>query len=270
MCQVLEVKPSGYYSWKRRGKSARERENERLLREIRIIYKKRCGIYGSPRITDELRDNGHQCGENRIARLMKENQIAAKTMRRFKRTTKSDHKHPVAENLVERKFSSDGPNRLWTSDITYVWTKEGWLYLAAIMDVYSRQIVGWNMSKRLTQDLVIKALKQAIWRRQVSDGLIFHSDRGSQYAAHEFRKLLKKNGIIQSMSGGGNCYDNAIMESFFHTLKIEHVYFERYETRQEAIRSIFEYIEIFYNRVRKHSAINYKSPAEYEELREVA
>ena len=270
MCQALKVKSSGYYSWKRRGKSRRDKDNDRLLSEIRIIFMKYRRLYGSPRITDELRDNGHTCGENRVARLMKENGIAAKTKRRFKVTTKSRHNYPIADNLVNRKFSSDSPNRVWASDITYVWTKEGWLYLAAIMDVYSRQIVGWSMGKRLTQDLVIKALKQAIWRRNPSDGLIFHSDRGSQYAANEFRSLLKKHKMIQSMSGSGNCYDNAIMESFFHTLKVEHVYFERYEARQEAISSIFEYVEIFYNRVRKHSALNYKSPADYETLPKAA
>jgi len=266
MCQVLKVKPSGYYAWRKRGKSRRALENERLLSEIRIIFMRYRRLYGSPRITDELRDNGCHCGENRVARLMKENGIVAKTKRRFKITTKSKHNYPLADNLVNRKFFSNRPNRLWVSDITYIWTREGWLYLAAVMDVYSRQIIGWHMSKRLTRELVIQALKQAIWRRDKVEGLIFHSDQGRQYASYAFGKILKNHKIIQSMSSTGNCYDNAIMETFFHTLKVEHVYFEKYETREEARKSIFEYIEIFYNRVRKHSALNYKSPADFEEL----
>jgi transposase InsO family protein len=266
MCRALKVSLSGYYSFKQRDKSDRQLADDKLLSEIRMIYNKRRGIYGSPRITDELRDNGHRCGKNRVARLMKKNQIIAKTKRRFKITTQSKHTHPIAQNLVNRKFSSDRPNRLWVSDITYLWTKEGWSYLAAVMDVYSRQIVGWDMSNRLTQDLVINALQRAVGRRRFTDGLVFHSDRGSQYAGMSFRHLLSKHKMIQSMSGSGNCYDNAIMESFFHTLKVEHVYFERYETRDEARKSIFEYIEIFYNRVRKHSALNYKAPVAFEEL----
>jgi transposase InsO family protein len=266
MCQALKVSVSGYYAYTRRSKSNRQIANDKLLSEIRVVYKQRRGIYGSPRITDDLRDNGHRCGKNRVARLMKENKIVAKTKRRFKVTTQSKHTHPIAPNLVNMDFSSDGPNQLWVSDITYLWTREGWSYLATVMDVYSRQIVGWDIGKRLTQDLVINALQRAVWRRRNTDGLIFHSDRGSQYASKSFRKMLNKHKMIQSMSGSGNCYDNAIMESFFHTLKTEHVYFEKYETRDEAKKSIFEYIEIFYNRVRKHSALNYKSPATYEEL----
>lgn len=266
MCHALKVSVSGYYTYAQRSKSNRQIANEKLLSKIRVIYKKRRGTYGSPRITDELRDNGHGCGKNRVARLMKENRIVAKTKRRFKVTTQSKHTHPIAENLVNRDFSSDKPNRLWVSDITYLWTREGWSYLAAVMDVYSRQIVGWDIGKRLTQDLVINALQRAVWRRKITDGLIFHSDRGSQYAGKTFRDMLSKYRMIQSMSGSGNCYDNAIMESFFHTLKTEHIYFERYDTRDDAKKSIFEYIEMFYNRVRKHSALNYKSPAAFEEL----
>lgn len=266
MCHWLNVSLSGYYVFTQQGKSHRQIANDKLLSQIREIYKKHRGIYGSPRITDELRDCGHRCSKNRVARLMKENQIIAKTKRRFKVTTQSKHTHPIAPNLVNRNFSSEKPNRLWVSDITYLWTQEGWSYLAAVMDVYSRQIVGWDMSNRLTQDLVISALQRAVGRRRLTDGLIFHSDRGSQYAGMSFRHLLRKHHMIQSMSGSGNCYDNAIMESFFHTLKVEHVYFEKYETRDEARKSIFEYIEIFYNRVRKHSALNYKSPAAFEEL----
>jgi len=266
MCQVLEVKPSGYYSWKKRGKSKRYLENINLLKEIRKIEIDFKNIYGSPRITDELNDRGFDCGENRVARIMKENGIAAKTKKKFKVTTQSKHDHSVAENLLKQDFSATCTDSIWISDITYIWTKEGWLYLAAIMDLYSRQIIGWSMDKRLNQDLVINALNQAVGKRNPGTGVIFHSDRGVQYAGNDFCSLLNSHGFIQSMSGKGNCYDNAVMESFFHTLKVEHIYFERYKTRDEARESIFEYIEIFYNRVRKHSALEYKSPAEYEEL----
>jgi len=270
MCRALKVSESGYYRWCGKGQSKRARENEQLILKIRQIHRKSKQRYGSPRIAQELNDSGYHYNEKRIARLMRLGKIAAKTKRRFKVTTKSKHSLPVAENLVKRKFRASGPNRLWASDITYIWTGEGWLYLLAIMDVYSRQIVGWSMSNRLTQELAIQALQQAIWRRKPLPGCIFHSDRGSQYAGLEFCKLLKQYGFIQSMSGSGNCYDNAIMETFFHTLKTELVYFERYETRNEARRSIFEYIEVFYNRERRHSALNYKSPIDFERLAEVA
>jgi len=260
MCQALKVSLSGYYAWRKRDKSSRETANEQLLTEIENIYNKFDGRYGSPRITDELHDRGYSCGKNRVADLMKKNGIAAKTKRKFKVTTQSKHKHPVAPNLLEGDFTADIPNEIWVTDITYIWTKEGWLYLAAVLDLYSRQIVGWSMDSRINQELVINALQQAIWRRHPDYGLIIHSDRGVQYASHAYRKLLKDHKFIQSMSGKGNCYDNAVMESFFHTLKVEHVYFESYQTRAEARESIFEYIEIFYNRVRKHSSIGYMSP----------
>lgn len=270
MCRAMHVSASGYYGWKRRGISKREQENQRLLWQIRLIHKKHKQRYGSPRITEELRENGYGCSENRVARLMRKNGIAAKTKRRFKVTTKSKHSLPVAENLVKGNFTAAEPNRLWASDITYVWTAEGWLYLLAILEVYSRQIVGWSMSTRLTQDLAIKALQRALWRRNPGGGCIFHSDRGSQYAGHDFRRLLNKHGFIQSMSSKGNCYDNAIMETFFHTLKTELVYFESYQKRDEARRSIFEYIEMYYNRIRRHSALQYKSPMDFEHWTKVA
>jgi len=270
MCQVLEVSQSGYYRWCKRAHSRRVQENEQLSLKIRQLHRDSRELYGSPRITQELRAQGCHYNEKRVARLMRLGNRAGKTKRRFKVTTKSQHSLPVAENLVKRNFRATGPNRLWASDITYIWTGEGWLYLLAIMDVYSRQIVGWAMGNRLTQDLAIQALQQAIWRRKPLPGCIFHSDRGSQYAGHEFRTLLKQYGFIQSMSGSGNCYDNAIMETFFHTLKTELVYFERYATRSEAQGSIFEYIEVFYNRERRHSALNYKSPIDFERLGEVA
>tara|TARA_B100001964_G_scaffold234571_1_gene293399 strand:- start:1171 stop:2034 length:864 start_codon:yes stop_codon:yes gene_type:complete len=270
MCRVLGVSKSGYYSYDKRYKSNREQENELLLEQIRRIHKKSRQTYGSPRITDELYDNNIRCSKNRVARLMRENGIMAKMKRKFKVTTHSRHTHPVADNLLQQKFTTGGVNKVWVSDITYIWTSEGWLYLSAILDLFSRRIIGWGVSKRLTSNLVTNALRQAIWQRKAEKGLVFHSDRGSQYASSACRDTLKKHGMLQSMSGKGNCYDNAVIESFFHTLKTEMVYFERFRSRSEAKQSIFEYIEVFYNRQRKHSAINYKSPAEFENMAIVA
>jgi len=270
MCRALQVSSSGYYRWRKGDESSRGKENEALLWQIRLIHTRHRQRYGSPRITEELREQGHRCSENRVARLMRKNGIAAKTKRKFKITTQSKHSLPVAENLVKGAFTASAPNRLWVSDITYVWTAEGWLYLLAILDVFNRQVVGWSMSNRLTQELVLNALKQAVWRRKLTSGCIFHSDRGSQYAGYAFRTLLQNHGFLQSMSGKGNCYDNAIMETFFHTLKIELVYFESYLTRNEAKISIFKYIEMYYNRIRRHSALNYKSPVDFERLAGVA
>ena len=203
----------------------------------------------------------------RIARLMRINGIAAKTRRRFKATTNSRHCLPVSPNLLNRHFTADGPNKVWTSDITYVWTEEGWLYLAVVLDVFSRQIVGWSMGERIDTALVLRAFNQAVMRRRPTPGLIFHSDRGSQYASADFRKALKLCGAVQSMSNKGDCYDNSITETFFHTLKTELVYFERYKTRAEAKRGIFEYIEAFYNRLRRHSALGYRSPFAFEQAK---
>jgi putative transposase len=270
MCRALQVSESGYYRWCGTGKSRRARENEQLLLKIEQIHRRSKQRYGSPRITEELRAAGYPYNKKRIERLMRLGNIAGKTKRRFKVTTKSKHSLPVAENLVKRNFTAAGPNQLWASDITYIWTGEGWLYLVAILDVYSRQIVGWSMSNRLTQNVAIQALRQALWWRKPLPGCIFHSDRGSQYAGEAFRTMLRRYGFRQSMSSSGNCYDNAIMETFFHTLKTELVYFERYETRSEAQTSIFEYIEVFYNRQRRHSSLNYKSPVDFERLAEVA
>jgi len=264
MCQVLEVSRSAYYAYRRRPKSLRERNNERLVEKITEIYHRSRRSYGSPRITAELHDQGICCGHNRVARLMRQNDIVAKRKRRFKVTTHSRHKLPVAPNLVDKQFSADAPDQLWVSDITYIRTLQGWLYLAAILDVYSRQIVGWSMDAFLGQELVLKALRQALGRRQPAQGLIFHSDRGSQYASQSVRRLLSKRSFRQSMSGKGNCYDNAIMESFFATLKTELIYEQTYRSRAEARQSVFEYIEMFYNRFRKHSALGYLSPAEFQ------
>jgi len=267
MCQVFKVSRSGFYAWLRRGKSKRRKENENLLKKIQKIYIKNKRVYGSPRMTDALRKQGIKCGKNRVARLMRENGIASKTHRRFKVTTNSDHKRPVAPNLLKRNFTASAPNKVWTSDITYIWTDEGWLYLAVVLDLYSRKIVGWSMSERMKDQLVIDAFVHAWWRRKPSKGLIFHSDRGSQYCSNKFINHLKSKGIEQSMSSTGCCYDNAVTESFFHTLKVEEVYHERYRTRHQARSAIFEYIEGFYNRVRTHSTLGYKTPEDFERLK---
>jgi len=264
MCQALRVSRSGYYDWQNRGQSQRDLSNEVLLEQIEKTYRESRGTYGSPRITAELRANGDSCGNKRVARLMRINGIAAKTKRRFKVTTDSGHNQPVAANLVNRKFEAEKANRLWSSDITYIPTNEGWLYLSVVLDVYSRRIVGWSMNRRLTKELALDAVNQALRYREPGSGMIFHSDQGSQYASDKFRELLDNHDIKASMSGKGNCYDNAITETFFHTLKTELVYFERYQTREEARLSIFEYIEVFYNRKRRHSAIGYKNPVEFE------
>ena len=264
MCRVLEVSRSGYYSWAKHSRGVRQKENERLLVHIREAYVRGRGTYGSPRVTAELRSNGIPCGKNRVAHLMKSHGIKAKTKRRFKATTKSRHDFLVADNLLNRRFSADVANKVWVSDITFIWTREGGLYLAAILDVFNRQIVGWSMDDRLSHGILADALHKALRQRRPEAGVLFHSDRGTQYASYAFRDLMEQYGFVQSMSSSGNCYDNALMESFFHTLKTELIYFEKYRTRQEARGSVFEYIEVFYNRVRRHSALNYCSPAEFE------
>jgi len=267
MCQFLKVTRSGYYRWFHNPESPRQKETRKLLAEIKQIFIKSRSTYGSPRITPELHDRGISVSRNRVARIMRENGLAAKMKRRFKITTQSNHKFPYSPNLLKQDFFTTAINRIWLSDITYIKTLEGWLYLTIIMDLYSRKIVGWSMSDRLTtRTTTIPALIHAYRACQPLPGTIFHSDRGVQYADDDFRELLDSFRMIQSMSGTGNCYDNAVAESFFHTLKTELIYHERYRTRLEARRSIFEYIEVFYNRFRKHSALGYRSPEEFEQL----
>ena len=261
---MLGVSRSGYYKWAKHIDSNRQKSNEHLLVGIRDAYVRGRGTYGSPRVTAELKSKGIPCGKNRIAKLMKSNGIKAKTKRRFKATTKSKHDFLVADNLLNQRFSADEANKVWVSDITFIRTREGWLYLAAILDVFNRQVVGWSIDSKLSHELLADALRKALRNRKPERGVMFHSDRGTQYASYAFRDLMERYGFVQSMSSSGNCYDNALMESFFHTLKTELIYFEKYQTRQEARGSIFEYIELFYNRVRRHSALNYCSPAEYE------
>jgi transposase InsO family protein len=221
-------------------------------------------------VHSELSDRGVLCGKNRVARLMRVNNIRAKQRRKFKATTDSKHSLPVAENVLGRNFEAKRPNEKWVTDITYIPTKEGWLYLAVIIDLYSRLIVGWGMGERLAQVLVMDALKMALLRRNPSRGLLHHSDRGSQYAGDDYQNILAERGIICSMSRKGDCYDNAVAESFFHTLKTELVRHRSYETRSQAKADLFEYMEVFYNRKRRHSSLGYKSPAEYENLANVA
>jgi transposase InsO family protein len=265
MCDVLEVSRSGYHAWRTRPASRRSQQRELLLAEIEDIHLKRRKVYGSPRVHAELTARGWRCNVKTVAKLMQTHGIQAQSAKKFKVTTDSRHGWPVAQNVLHRNFEAEGADQVWLSDITYVWTtREGWLYLAAVEDLYSRKVVGWSMSNRMTSRLVRDALEMAIGRRFPGEGLLHHSDRGSQYASEDYQRLLGKHGIRCSMSRKGDCYDNAPMESFFATLKKELIHREQYETRAAARQSIFEYIELFYNRVRRHSALGYKSPAEFE------
>jgi putative transposase len=260
MCKVLNVSRSGYYAWKSRRPSNRQRENAEILKNIQEIYKKRRRIYGSPRITNELNDQGVRCGKNRVARIMKENGIRAYVRRKFRGRPESRPNHPASPNLLLTGKKSD---RVWASDITYIYTREGWMYVSAIMDIRTRKIIGLSMKNRLTQELTTDALMQAVKRERPDKGLIHHSDRGKQYASYAYKEMLDQYGLQSSMSRSGNCYDNAYIESFWSTLKKELVYGEKYLTRRDARLSIFEYIEVFYNRVRKHSALGYISPEQF-------
>jgi len=264
MCTTLEVSPSGFYAWLGRGESQRSRENRRLTELIREEHQKSNQIYGSPRIHAALKARGETCGLNRVADLMRKAGIHSKMKRKFKRTKNSRHNHPIAANLLAQDFSTSAPNEVWASDITCIRTDEGWLYLASTMDLFSRMLVGWSMSSTMPASIVVDALNMAIDRRSPSAGMIHHSDRGVQYAAGAFQGLLDQHGIVCSMSGKGNCYDNAVKESFFHTLKTELCEHEHYRTREQARASVFEYIEVFYNRQRLHSTLGYLSPLEFE------
>jgi transposase InsO family protein len=264
MCGVLGVSRSGYYDWTTRGLSRRVRSNSALDRRIREIFTGHRQRYGAPRIAATLHDEGIECSENRIARRMRVLGLKAIQAKKFKVTTDSNHSKPVAPDLLEQDFSAAAPNRKWTSDISYVWTEEGWLYLAVVMDLYSRAIVGWSMNRQMTQQLVCNALTMALFRRNFPPATIIHSDRGSQYCSKRYQRLIRNNGLCCSMGRKATCYDNAVTESFFHTLKVELVHRERYVTRRRAQSSIFEYIETYYNRQRKHSAIGQRIPMVFE------
>ena len=266
-CDVLEVARSGYYAWRNRPPSAQARRRAELTDRIREIHaRKDHDVYGAPRAHRELIAQGHACNRKTVARCMKQAGIQAKTVKKFRvTTTDSNHPHPVAENVVNRDFAPSAKNQTWTADITYIPTDEGWLYLAAVEDLFTRKIVGWSMSDRIDSRLVVDALQMAIQRELPGAGLVAHSDRGVQYASEHYQMLLRKHAVTCSMSRRGNCWDNAPMESFFATLKKELVHHERYETRQQARQSLFEYIETFYNRVRRHSSLGYQSPLQFEQ-----
>ena len=264
LCTVMCVSRSGYYSWRNRSLSVRDREREQLIPKVKAIHKKSRSTYGKRRIAKELQSEGISCGEHKAGTLMKLADVQAKQKKKFKATTDSKHNLPISPNLLKREFTVLQPNMAWVGDITYIWTEEGWLYLAVVIDLYSRRVVGWSINKRMTKQLVMDAILMAIWRRKPAIGLIFHSDRGSQYCSHAFQKLLQTHAIRSSMSRKGDCWDNAVAESFFGTLKSETVVGERFETRVQAKRNLIDYIEMFYNSRRRHSYFGYPSPTEFE------
>ncbi len=263
MCRVLGVSASGFYRWAGATASKREQENFSLIRKIEQIHDASRKTYGSPRVHEQLKAMGHSCGRGRVERLMRKFGIRPKVKRQFRKTTNSAHYERISPNLLERKFTTPAPNKVWVSDVTYLWTHEGWLFLAVTLDLYSRKVVGWSMSERLTTELVLDCLNSALNSRQVSPGLIHHSDRGKEYASRPFRAQLVGKGIRQSMSREADCWDNAVAESFFHSLKTEAG--EIFKTRDEARQKMFDWIEVFYNRQRLHSTIGYKAPAVYEQ-----
>lgn len=270
MCEALNVNRSGYYAYKNSPPTMRETDDERLTALIEKSFYESNRNYGTARIQADLRDWGEKISRRRIGRLMKQAGLVCKTAKKFKATTNSKHDEAISPNLLNRNFKVDEPNKVWVGDITYIWTDMGWLYLATVIDLFSRKVVGWSMSDRMKTSLVNDAMQMAIWQRKPPKGLIWHTDRGSQYASKAHRALLAQHGILQSMSRKGDCWDNAVAESFFHTLKTELVFHERYKTREQAQASIFEYIEVFYNRKRRHSANNLMSPANFETFRKVA
>ena len=264
-CDVLEVSRSGYYAWLARPVSARAGRRAELAAKIAQVHEENRGVYGSPRVCRALEARGERVCENTVAGIMKERQIRAKTRRKFvPRTTDSAHQQPVADNVLARQFDAPRPDRKWAVDITYIPTGEGWLYLAGVIDLCSRRVVGWSMADHMRTGLVADALSMAVARRRPGAGLLHHSDRGVQYASDDYQALLAEHGIGCSMSGRGDCWDNAVMESFWSTLKTELVHHERYATRAQAKASIFEYVEVFYNRIRLHSSLGYKSPEAFE------
>lgn len=264
MCRVLEVSKSGYYTWAKRPTSRRFQSNDRLVEAIKQVHLESRKTYGSPRIHAELIRQGIRCGHNRVARLMRLNYIVSQRQFHRKYSRAISHGRSLVSNLVNRNFDVAKPNHVWAADITVLWSGSGWLYLAIVMDLYSRRIIGWAMQSRMTDDLVINALETAVGQRRLENGLIHHSDQGSQYASDSLRRALQKHRIAPSMSRKGDCYDNAVVESFFKSLKVELCKEAHFKTREEARSKIFEYIEVFYNRKRLHSTLGYQSPAEYE------
>ena len=269
MCRALRVSVSGFYAWKRREPSGRARENEVLLTEIRQVHRQYRRSYGSPRMSDELVARGFSCSRGRAERLMRTSGIAAKPRKRFVVTTDSDHESPIAPNIINRNFAPAGPNQIWASDITFVRTLCGWLYLAVVIDLFSRKVVGWATGSSIDGGLVVRALRMAVETRRPKRGLIHHSDRGSQYASEEFQEALSTWGMTCSMSRRANCWDNAVVESFFGSMKVEWLE-DVYQNRSDATQDVFEYIEVFYNRKRRHSTLGGTSPLDYERMSKVA
>ena len=264
LCRCLRVSRSGFYAWRKRSESERSKEDRRLTQAIQISHRESRCTYGSPRVHADLRELGERISRKRVARLMREANLEARRRRRFKRTTDSNHSFPIAENVLDRQFAVDRPNIWWVGDITYIWTDEGWLYLAVLLDLFSRRVVGWSMNSTITRQLALDALQMALDGRAPGPELGQHTDRGSQYASKDYRKRLKDRGITCSMSRRGNCWDNAVSESFFSSLKMECVYRQHFATRAQARAAIFDYIEVFYNRQRRHSTLGQTSPAEFE------
>ncbi|GHO97565.1 transposase [Reticulibacter mediterranei] len=266
MCRVLEVSESGFYAWRKRPASPRQREDAQLTEELRQEFHVHQGRYGSPRLHAELRDRGRSIARKRVARLMREAGLCAKRKRRRVLITQRDPSHPVAPNLLHRDFRAEAPNTKWVTDITYIPTTQGWLYLAVILDLYSRAVVGWSMSTCCDEELVANALKMAVLRRRPKAGLLHHSDRGCQYTSRAYRRQLEQMGMVVSMSRKGNCWDNAAMESFFGSLKEECMGSSIYSSQEQARRSLFVYLEVYYNRQRRHSTLGYVSPLIYEQI----
>jgi transposase InsO family protein len=264
MCVVLAIERSGYYAWLKKVPGKRARANELLDKKILRLFKQHKERYGAPRLRDDLQEAGEHVSKNRVARRMKVLGIKAKGKKKFKATTDSKHPLPVAANLLNRDFTATKPNEKWCGDISYVWTEEGWLYLATVIDLYSRKVIGWSLQSTLTKQLVCDALMMALWRRGFPRGVLFHSDRGSQYCSHDYQNMLKQYGLTCSMSRKGNCWDNSVAESFFKTIKTELIHHERYSTRENAKQSIFQYIEVYYNKLRRHSTIGSLSPENFE------
>lgn len=264
MCEAVKVSRSGYYAWHSRPESDRDATDRALTQAIQKIHRDSKGVYGAPKICAELKARGYHHGRHKIARLMRQAGLRGCPQRRFKVTTQSDPSHSVAKNLLKQDFTAKAPNHRWASDITYINTQQGWLYLAIVMDLYSRRIVGWSMDRWISRHLTIDALTMALGSRIPEDQLIHHSDRGAQYTSDDFRNVLDMHGIQCSMSGRGNCYDNAVVESFFGLLKRERVNRRRYRTRDEARADIFDYIECFYNRKRRHGYVGNISPVDFE------
>lgn len=264
MCQLLEVSTSGYYVWRKRPKSNRQKRREKVSEAVEATYWGFNRNYGAIRITEELNEQGMLCSLNFVANLLKEKDLRARNGKGFKYRASVESKTNVSDNLLSRKFEASGPNQKWVTDITYIKVKRTWLYLAVVLDLFSRKVVGWALDRHMREELILEALEMALSTRVVNEGMLLHSDRGVQYRGNTYQEALESNGIVCSMSRKGNCWDNAVAESFFSRLKVELIYAENYQRIEEAMSGIFQYIEMFYNRKRRHSALGYKSPANYE------